>query len=530
MSRDLVIIEAPGKLRTLHRVFEQVGLHTNICATIGHILENPLTLKDIAIEKQDGKYSETKRLPFREDAYRYLCDQVKQCTGRIIIATDNDQEGHVIAQDVTDLVNKIAPTTTMYRMLVGGLDQESIHTALSNLSSINPRAAVPGTVRRISDRIIGATMSDFELNKPVGRVQSALLGLCEVKGLAHSKMQVRLPCTDGGKPFVGELPVYGANTPAKMIAAMGGLDLQPAPVINSTLVQLGTPLSYGDALINLHRHLSLDVEKVADLLQKMYEAGDISYARTSSRGLTQAGIESVARIARIKTILAFKKDNLPRIEDGSPHEAIRILNEELLKKIDIGKPLKLLDSDRDAALSFIARSSLEAGIPVQRDYPDTLQLPNWARVVDWKRDTRKTVLPWRYPDATQVSGRDIKAALVEEMMISGIGRPSTYAQHAARFSERDLLDYKFELTSKGKTWLEHAPDNLKFIETSVHIEQLLDDSQLDISKLVDQVITIAVGEDKAKLEAIYEKLESPQDLSEDPENIDEDEYRYRPSF
>lgn len=527
MSRDLVIIESSGKLKTLHRVFGEIGLHADICATIGHFLENPSTLKDLAIEVRDGEFVETKRGPCREDSYRYLCDQIRKCSGRILVATDNDQEGHVIAQDVANLASTLVPSRPVLRMLMGGLDADSIRRALINLKPVDQAKATPGTARRIADRIIGGCMSDFERNRPVGRVQSALLGLSAREGLAHSRLHIKMPCADGGKPFVGEVRIFGADTPAKLIAALGGIDLPPAPVARSELRLVGAPLAYGDALLGLHRSLNLDINQAADLLQQMYESGDISYPRTASRGLTDAGIESAARIARARGLLAFKRDLLPRVGESSPHEAIRVLNEDRLRSVDIGKPFKLQGNDRDAALAFVARHTLEAGIPGQRDHPDLSGAPAWARQVEWTRDTRRVILPWRYPDPPQVVGRDVKAALVETMMRAGIGRPSTYAQHAARFAERDLLDYKFDLTPKAREWLEFAPEPLKRADTSARIEALLDTEDVPVAELVGQALEIAAGEDPATLETIYAQLETP---SASPEDADDPEFRYRPAF
>lgn len=526
MSRDLVVIESPGKLKTLHRVFGDIGFHADVCATIGHFLENPQSLKDLAIEIHDGEFVETKRKPYREDSYRYLCDQIRKCAGRILVATDNDQEGHVIAQDVAALAASLAPARPVMRMLMGGLDRESVRHALGNLQQIDPARAIPGTARRIADRIIGACMSNFGRNLPVGRVQSALLGLCG-SGMAHTRVNVKMPCADGGKSFVGEIPVVGAATPAKLIAALGGLDLPPAPVARSEARPMGAPLAFGDALLGLHRSLDLDISQAAELLQQMYEAGDISYPRTSSRGLTAAGIESAARIARAKGLIAFKRDLLPHVADSSSHEAIRVLNEDRFRTLDIGKPLKLHDTDRDAALAFVARRTLEAGIPGQRDYPDLSQAPEWARQVEWARDTRRAILPWRYPDPPQAVSRNVKAALVETMMQAGIGRPSTYAQHAARFAERDLLDYKFDLTPKGRDWLEAAPTPLKHPDTSAQIEAVLEAEDRPVAELVNQVLEMAAGDDAAALEAIYAQLETSPDS---PEDTDDPEFRYRPAF
>ncbi len=529
MTRDLVVIESPGKVKTLHRVFGEIGLHADVCATIGHFLENPASLKDLAIEYRDGEFVETKRKPYREDSYRYLCDQLRKCTGRVIVATDNDQEGHVIAQDVADLSARIAPDRTVLRMVFGGLDRNSLIRALSDLRPIETSKAVPGTARRVADRIIGACMSDFERNRPVGRVQSALLGVCD-RGLAHTEVRVSLPCADAGKPFIGSIPLCGNMTPAKLIAQLDTHDVAPAPVARSEMRALNVPLTYGAALIDLHQHLHLDIGAVADLLQRMYEAGDISYPRTSSHGLTEAGIESVARLARLKGLIAFKRDLLPRLPPNTPHEAIRVLNEVRLRSLEINKPLKLHDNDRDAALSFIARRTLEAGMVIQRDYPDTSNAPAWVKDVTWCRDTRRTVLPWRYPERPEACSRDIKAALVEAMVDNGIGRPSTYASHAAKFSERELVDYKFDVTAKGRDWLESAPAPLKSVETSARIEAVLESEDRPVAELVEEVLEMAAGNDAAALEAIYAQLEVAQDARSEDEDIEDPELRCRPAF
>ncbi len=529
LNRDLVIIESPGKLKTLHGVFDAIGFHASVCATIGHFLENPGTLKDLAIERRAGEFVETKRKPFREDSYRYLCDQIRKCSGRILIATDNDQEGHVIAQDLADLVASLAPSRPVLRMLMCGLDRENIIRALSALHPLDSSKSIPGTARRIADRIIGGCLSDFDRNRPVGRVQSALLGLCADEGLPHTHLRLKMPCIDSGKPFVGELPIFGATTPAELIAALGADTLPAAPIARSEQSAMSAPLAYGDALLGLHRSLDMGVAQAASLLQQMYESGDITYPRTTSRKLTDAGIKSAERMARTRGLIAFKKDLLARADPSAPHEAIRVLNEDRLRNLEIGRPLRLFDNDRDAALAFIARRTLESGMPIQRDYPDLSGAPAWAASVQWKRETPRTVLPWRYPEPPQVVGHAVEAALVATMMEHGVGRPSTYAQHAARFAERGLLDYKYDLTAKGREWLEYAPLALKRPDTSTKMEGLLEREDAPVADLVEQVLEMATSEEASELETIYAKLEAGSPPPDSLESI-EDTDRYRPAF
>ena len=115
-------------------------------------------------------------------------------------------------------------------------------------------------------------------------------------------------------------------------------------------------------------------------------------------------------------------------------------------------------------------------------------------------------------------------------MGNGIGRPSTYASHAAKFSERELVDYKFDVTAKGRDWLEFAPAPLKSIETSARIEAVLESEDRPVAELVEEVLEIAAGNDAAALEAIYAQLDVVPDIRVEDDDIEDPELRYRPAF
>lgn len=522
MSRDLVIIEAPGKLRTLYAVFEQIGLHADICATIGHFLENPTDLRDVAIEYRDGEFVETKRQPSRVDSFAFLRDQIKRCAGRILIATDDDAEGRVIASDVAALVQAMGVRQPVYRMTFGGLDRASIEAALNALRPVDAREANPGTARRIADRLIAAKLSGFDQGPPVGRVQSALLGLAE-QGIPYAQLHLKMPAADGGKPFVGTIPVLGARNPAELLAALGESALPPAGIAATVVAPMGTPLNFPDTVLALNSELDISIERAGELLQQMYEAGDITYPRTMARSFTAAGADAVARLARLKNIMAFKKTMLPvaAAQAEQPHEAVRILNEALLQKLDIGKPLRLQATERDAALTVIARHSVAAGIPVQRSVPDVSHAPAWAREIQWQRDTRRVVLPWASVEPAKIRTPDPAAAVMEAMVDHGIGRPSTLVGHASRFVSRGAIDERLMLTAKGRQLLDNAPPALRDVLTSARIEAMLDEGDAEVSDLVRAALLASVDGDGERLDRLIDQLEH---VSED-----ELEYHHRPS-
>ena len=98
--RDLVIIEAEGKLRHFYQIFAEIGYKADLFATLGFFLDNPKSFKDTAVRLSSGEFIEPFREPVRPDAYLRLKHTIQSCSGRIVIATDNDHEGHVIASDI----------------------------------------------------------------------------------------------------------------------------------------------------------------------------------------------------------------------------------------------------------------------------------------------------------------------------------------------------------------------------------------------------------------------------------------------
>ncbi|MCP1652267.1 DNA topoisomerase [Pseudomonas nitroreducens] len=525
MGRDLVIIEAPGKLRTFRRLCEGVGLQADICATIGHVLEAPKDLRDLGIALRGGEYVETNRRPIREDSFRYLCDCLARCKGRVLIATDNDQEGHVIAADVISLMEATGCRQPAYRLVLNGLTHDALVKGLAQLSPVDIGLANAGVARRIADRLIGGGLSDFSTGRTVGRVQTALLSIAE-HGLPHSLVGLSMPCSDGGEPFRAILPITGVATPAELIAQLDALPAREVAV--ATPERLSEPGNYGDTLLSLNAAAGLSISQAADLLQELYEAGDISYPRTSSRAFSDATVEVLEALAKVRGIRAFRKAAVPIIQsNGVAHEAIHVLNSELLQRLDLGRPPALQGSLREAALAIIAKQSLESGLVVARERPNLEGLPEFVRSLDWRRDARRPMLPWRpaHSVATKGGALGLDAALVQQMMKHGVGRPSTWPSHAARFAERGFVDDAFQLTTKGLRVLEAAPHGLRDVLCTARIEDLLQERGSGVSSMVNHALQVALEGDAELAAQLISQLDVLQDDQEE-----EHEHCHRPVF
>ncbi|MFM0265564.1 DNA topoisomerase family protein [Paraburkholderia sediminicola] len=378
----------------------------------------------------------------------------------------------------------------------------------------------------MTDRLIGSFYTDFDRSLPVGRVQTALLSLANEGRVVRGQVAVRLPASDGASPFVGIVPVTGTKTPAQLLAELELEALPPVPVAQRCAEPLALPMQYADALLRLNGALGLEIDAAAALLQDMYESGEISYPRTANRGFTEAGADVVSQLARVKGLVNFKRDTLPRLPDevGAGHEAIRLLRTELAAKVDVVTPSKLQRSVHDAALSIVARSTLEAGVAVEREHADTSALPSWAHEVTWARDVRRVALPWRTADRPDVRTFDAQAGLVATMTANGIGRPSTWPTHSSKFLERGFVDDNFRLTERGTRVLSHAPSALRQVVTSREIEAMLERGSEDVAALVREALVAVEGGNHAAVDALIE------DLQQHADDADEHENRFRPRF
>lgn len=73
----------------------------------------------------------------------------------MLIATDNDQEGHVIAADVVGLMEATGCRQPAYRLVLNGLTRDAMVKGLAQLTPVDIALANAGVARRIVDRLIG---------------------------------------------------------------------------------------------------------------------------------------------------------------------------------------------------------------------------------------------------------------------------------------------------------------------------------------------------------------------------------------
>lgn len=465
---DLFVIEAPGKLRAFHDALRKLGRNGEVVATLGHVFDNPRSLRPLAIKVlSDGGVVETHRSPSKPVPYRRLLAAIRNAT-RIYLATDADSEGGVIAQDVWTLARRENPGAAVLRMHFSAMDADSIGRALASAKEPHVDEAVPGSARRIADRIIAAAFSDFERGIYVGRVQTALLGLVAAGAVRRRTAIVPLRAADGGADFVLRCEVPGNVRDDEV----HGLSEMVGPVEAGDLrrVAVAPPLDGADALLALEAEVGLEIDAAADLLQRLYEAAKISYPRTMGQGFSAEGSSCIASIAGARAVTAFQRASLPRVAEDAAHEALRPLSPH----VDLSTPLGLRKSTSDAAMGLIGRRCVATGLlqTVQDGWSD--RLPSWASEGTLSRVVVSCGVPWVVNrPGFAVRNRSPQAALVAAMKASGIGRPSTYARHAMVLVSRGLVTPDLGLTDKGAAALQAAPSQLRSSSAAADFESAL---------------------------------------------------------
>lgn len=218
----IIVIEAPGKIETIKKALRSKNRSgIELVSTGGHFFDYPKSLRPLGISPH---YEETGRRP---DPVRL--NRLKDaCRDRhVIIATDGDQEGHAIAEDVARAVGGEA--RSIRRCIFRDLSPATIGRALKNCRRHDARLARPGRARRILDRLIGSAWLHQDNGFAAGRVSSALLGtfLRDEPVIGH--IVLALPAQDNGPAFIARVPVTKQSR-ALWLRRLHELRLPPARV------------------------------------------------------------------------------------------------------------------------------------------------------------------------------------------------------------------------------------------------------------------------------------------------------------
>lgn len=472
--KNLVLIEAPGKLGTLAAALKRIKLGDfHILATQGHIMDYS---KDLGCLGIDAKLNETGRHVVRPQIVETIA-QWAQGAERILIATDADQEGDVIAQDLMDTALTKHPR--VQRVHLRSLDVSGVTHAFASAKSMRASDAWPGAARRVLDRLIGATFGVFNglgsQQVSVGRVQSGLLGAASSKPLPVGVATLVLPCATSREPYSarvlvckgGEARIQDLMGRCREFASQGGV----VQTGESQACASPKPWCYGEGVLAMAKATGRSIEEVALSMQRLYETGRLSYPRSSSNSMTPFAIDEVDQVAQ-RHGARFDGSRIARFtpETVHAHEAAHPLG----LNMDLTTPAMLLGKD-DAILALLAKHLISCGQPHAMHRPDQKTLPAWADGLEFAKCNSAWITPW--PKRTTEIKLDLFSAEMNAlalMLEHQLGRPSTQVGHAVKFAARGLVDSQMALTQRAHQWRQGTPVALLDARVSKGIERILE--------------------------------------------------------
>ncbi len=212
MSKSLIIVESPAKIKTLKKLLGPTYVFES---SYGHVRDLPE--KEFGIDIEDKFKPKYVLLPKKEDVVKRLKEAAKECD-TIYLAPDPDREGEAIAWHISEILPKGA---NIKRISFQSITQAAVQEAIKNPTELNIALVDAQQARRLLDRLVGYTISPL-LNKRLrrgrgkgvsaGRVQSVALKLVvdrekEIEAFIPQEywtIQAKVQ-PDDDKPFIATL-------------------------------------------------------------------------------------------------------------------------------------------------------------------------------------------------------------------------------------------------------------------------------------------------------------------------------------
>ncbi len=453
------------KARTLENLLARLGFSAKVQATKGHFFRMPQSLETVGIDVQMREFA---RVGDAGIIQRLRAEA--QIADNVIIATDADAEGDVIAWDVAEVIRDIHPNPLRVRLRA--LDDVSVKEAINAAVPVSKADAVAGRTRAIIDRMIGAGFSKPDLS--VGRVGTALLGLVDKAKPSVFKMQLVAPSKDGGRPWMAE---SACTAPFDEAVGRRLVALQfPMLALGAQRSICPPPGHTGDVMVRAVDQLDMSPLEASDAMQNLYEVGRLSYPRAGSRGMSTA---SAARVADLLRKAGYNTDpnkiasKAPEGVHDSPHP---------IGKVDLNSPPAQL-GHAEGVRALIARDLVKSGqtytqetavaaglVPFLTSHGFSPAVAQAVASLNWRRESGP-----RYPGQnswpkSELQERRADAVILEMAVEANLGRPSTWGKHIERFMTRNLIDDRMRLTAKGRAWLARSPAELLDPRVSAAIE------------------------------------------------------------
>jgi DNA topoisomerase-1 len=465
MAQHLFIIEAPGKRKALSSLLWQAGLRdVEVKATIGHLGTNPERFSPLGV---DAEYRETRYV--LKPSKAWLAAEIGAAAKEaktIYLASDDDQEGDVIARDTLRFCIAKEDWSRAVRVRLKALSPMEVKAAVGVAEPFEEMSAQRGDARRTLDRLIGALSSD---EGAVGRVQGSMLLMLQEQQPVVGIMTRTLPELDGRGCWIARTPVYaGQAIPEDVVVdGVASVGSRREATISAHV------MNHDDIVLSASLETGCSIEDVSSAMQVLYEQGKMTYPRAMDNAISRDSFRRLQVLAR-RNGTGFDPSCFQGVRDVSGEHAHEAPN-SLSLDLPVNRNFDLLDFP-DQVLVHIARNLIDCGIHCQVEAPaaaDLSRLPPEVAGLAWHRIVPEGARLW---DSTIKPGFQAwtpEQSLLHFMSRNRLGRPSTVVQHVQKFLGRNLVDGAFALTEKGQVWSAHIGEIFHHQNISTIIEDYI---------------------------------------------------------
>ena len=479
---SLFIIEAPGKRNELSNMLWHCGIRdVKVMATVGHLGTNPDKFIPLGV---NAGYEETAyRLKPEKEKLAFEIEAAAKDANKIYIATDDDQEGDVIARDTLRFCISPDDHKKVLRLRLRALAVNEIKAAIAEATPFDPLSAAKGDARRVVDRLIGSLSSD---QGAVGRVQGSALLMLQEQSPVIGVMTYTMKSFDDGGPWTAQVPVYAGQA----IPDHSGVIDCLADVGKSAPCGLADHvMDYGDIVLSSSIALEASISETSSSLQRLYERGKMTYARSRDHAITPDAFKRVMAMAKINGA-AFNPRLFKHVRNQTGEYAHESPN-PLIVDVPLNRDFALLGFD-DRVLVHVARQLVSCGVPAMLEQPrmmDLAELPRDIAMLNWRRVVPVGGVLWESkPADAGFKAWTPEQSLLHFMQKNELGRPSTLVNHVEKFLARSLVDESFELTQKGRDWSYTIGEIFGHQNISKMVEHYLDDNKKPAPEMVADII------------------------------------------
>jgi DNA topoisomerase-1 len=523
---NLMIVESPNKVK---KIKSYLGQGWDVAASVGHVRDLPVKTLGVAAPDYQLQYEYTERgkgvvAGLKPRAAHADC---------VYLATDPDREGEAIAWHLKETLQ----LTRYQRVTFDAITEDVIHKAIKQPRQIDTNLVHAQEARRAADRLVGYKVSPALSRQTgiaglsAGRVQTVAVRFVvdrqrEIESFTSTKHFGAEAVFEEGKwtaqwdtaPFLKEDEKYILDSALAELAAKcrtfrvtdaatkPARKAPPAPFTTATLLQAASVT------------LGYKPDQTAQLAQKLFEQGAITYHRTDSQNFSGEALTEIRAFAEANNLPIPPKPRTWKSKESAQeaHEAIRPthLEERNAGEDENQKKLYTLIWQRAVASQLadaeysVNTLSLEAQQGAQtfifKATGRTLTVPGWRILTaqdaaeeaddgpEGQDDSNGAVPALQVNTALESSETHVlnkqtkppsaytQASLIKKLESEGIGRPSTYPAILKNIITRGyLIEGKKTLSASdlAKLLIDSLKGNFRFVEFDYtrNLEQELDD-------------------------------------------------------